>query len=137
MPRSETAKTVQTPISVGELLDKITILEIKNLRITDSAKRANVVKELEALKVVAETSLDLNSEMLRILDELRSINNRLWDVEDRLRECERNKDFGNSFIELARSVYRYNDQRALFKKQLNKLTGSELIEEKSYADGGS
>ena len=131
--RIEVAKTVHAPISVGELLDKITILEIKVLRISDEAKRANVAKELEVLRVTADTSLKLNAEGLRILDQLRQVNSLLWDVEDGIRECERNQDFGSRFVELARSVYHHNDRRALLKKQLNQLTGSDLVEEKSYS----
>ena len=120
------------PISVGELFDKITILEIKALRIADEAKRSNVARELAVLRAAADESLQLSDEGLKFVDELRRVNGLLWDVEDGIRDCERNKDFGGRFVELARSVYHHNDRRALLKKQLNELTGSSLIEEKSY-----
>jgi len=126
-------KTVYAPIAVGELFDKITILEIKASRITDKTKLLNVTRELSILKSVADASLELDAEVEGIVDKLRLVNSQLWDVEDKIRECERNNDFGTVFIKLARSVYCHNDQRALLKKQLNKLTGSELVEEKSYA----
>ena len=128
---------MKVPISVGELFDKITILEIKKARIADEAKQANVNRELAALNAIAGESLQLCDEGLRVVDELRLVNTLLWDVEDQIRDCERHKDYGNRFVELARSVYRYNDQRALLKKRLNEVTGSELVEEKSYSDYGT
>ncbi len=121
------------PISVGELFDKITILEIKALKIADGAKRSNVARELAVLRAAADESLQLSDEGLQFVEELRRVNSLLWDVEDGIRDCERNKDFGSHFVELARSVYHHNDKRALLKKQLNELTGSKLIEEKSYS----
>jgi hypothetical protein len=136
MSRTETSKAVYAPISVGELFDKITILEIKAQQIADETKRMNVMKELGALGAIADASLKLDTAALKIVGELRRVNSLLWDVEDGIRECERNSDFGGRFVELARSVYRHNDQRALLKKQLNELTGSELVEEKSYTGYG-
>lgn len=127
---------VQAPVSVGELLDKITILEIKAERIADEGKLVNVKKELSALNAVAAAAFALDAAGQEIMAALRQVNSLLWDVEDEIRDCERNKDFGSRFIELARSVYRHNDRRALLKKQLNELTGSQLHEEKSYADYG-
>ena len=126
------SKDLRVPISVGELFDKITILEIKEARIADAVKQENVTKELAVLSAIAGESLQLSDEGLRIVDELRRVNGQLWDVEDKIRDCERHKDFGNHFVELARSVYRHNDERALLKKQLNEMTGSDLVEEKSY-----
>lgn len=128
---------VLVPISVGELFDKLTILEIKVVRIADESRRENITRELLVLRTVAEQLPVLDAECLEILDELRRVNNLLWEIEDLIRDCERRKEFGSSFIELARSVYRHNDQRAVLKKRLNVLAGSYLIEEKSYADYGS
>lgn len=123
---------ILVPVSWGELLDKITILQIKAERIADPAKRDNVERELVALnQVVADTgALPTGAEPL--IQQLRSVNESLWDIEDEIRDCERDKDFGKRFIELARAVYHTNDQRAAFKRQLNDLLGSELVEEKSY-----
>jgi len=132
MPQTTTLKSILAAISVGELLDKITILEIKATRIVGEVKQANVAKELSVLKTMADASLRLDANVLGLVSELREVNNLLWNVEDRIRECEKNKDFGSDFVALARSVYRHNDQRALLKRKLNELTGSELIEEKSY-----
>ncbi|MGZ4977081.1 MAG: DUF6165 family protein [Methylobacter sp.] len=125
---------IQVPVSIGELFDKITILEIKAQRITDLKKLANVEKELTVIGALAKESVELDADGLKCLNELREVNSRLWDIEDAIRECESRQDFGEHFIELARSVYKNNDRRALLKKKLNELTGSELIEEKSYAD---
>jgi hypothetical protein len=124
------------PVAAGELIDKITILEIKKDRIKDAVKVGNVVHELEALRAVAR-DLNLSSaspeELTRLTVELRSVNEALWDVEDEIRLCEGRGDFGPRFVELARSVYRHNDRRAALKRQLNELLGSALVEEKSYA----
>lgn len=122
---------ILVPVSWGELLDKITILEIKTRRIEDSAKLANVGRELEALNaVVGVGTLPDGAPVL--IDQLRAVNEALWDVEDAIRDCERHKDFGARFVELARSVYHSNDRRAALKRDLNELLGSELVEEKSY-----
>jgi hypothetical protein len=130
---------VTVPISVGELLDKITILEIKAERIADRRKLANVEAELNLL-AERRRALGLDAgdvakgaEIDRLIAELGAVNRRLWEVEDRLRALERGGDFGATFVALARSVYRENDQRAELKRRLNELTGSELVEEKSYS----
>jgi tetratricopeptide (TPR) repeat protein len=128
------SSNIQVPVSIGELFDKMTILEIKALRITDRRKLANVEKELAVIGALADASVKLGDDGLKCLDELREVNSRLWDIEDAIREHESRQDFGERFIELARSVYKNNDRRALLKRKLNELTGSELIEEKSYAD---
>jgi hypothetical protein len=125
---------VDVPVSIGEFLDKISILEIKAERIADARKRANVEAELALLRerrhvlalVLARAAI------APLLDELGVINRRLWDVEDRLRVLERESDFGAEFVALARSVYTENDRRAAVKRRLNELTGSELVEEKSH-----
>ena len=124
---------ISVPISVGELLDKITILEIKAERIPDPAKLANVRTELDALAGLRD-GLGLEGTGIEpLVVELGQVNRRLWDVEDRLRVLERAQDFGAEFIRLARAVYRENDHRAHLKRRLNELTGSALIEEKSYS----
>ena len=124
------------PASVGELIDKITILEIKAKRIDDSAKLANVNKELEALMaVVADQQLGYPTGALAELGhQLASVNLQLWEIEDEIRACEAQNDFGQKFINLARSVYITNDKRAAVKKEINLLTGASIIEEKSYKD---
>ena len=119
---------LNVPVSVGEVLDKISILEIKSERITDADKLKNVRTELEHLLVVAEAHRHPALE-----SELKEVNEALWDIEDRIRVKERLQEFDDEFIELARSVYVTNDQRADIKREINKAAGSELVEEKSYA----
>ena len=126
---------VTVPISVGELLDKITILEIKAERIADPEKRRNIDRELSELSARRD-ALGLGRPELRpLIDDLAEVNRRLWEVEDDLRRLEAKQDFGPDFIRLARSVYRENDLRAEIKRELNRLTGSHLVEEKSYSAG--
>lgn len=126
---------VTVPISVGELLDKITILEIKAERIVEPEKRLNVDRELSELSAKRD-ALGLDRPDLRpLVDDLARVNRRLWDVEDDLRRLEKREDFGPAFVRLARSVYRENDRRAEIKRELNRLTGSHLVEEKSYSAG--
>jgi hypothetical protein len=120
------------PISTGELLDKISILEIKLDRIADRAKQENVSRELTLLMDVRR-ALPQSSKLDSLAADLKSVNESLWDVEDAIRDCERRHEFGPAFIELARSVYRHNDRRAAIKRQINELLGSRLIEEKAYA----
>lgn len=156
------------PVSAGELLDKITILQIKAQRIGDPAKRANVAVELAALEAVAvraglvaeagqapgpdgvfapipavgagsdgggDAVADgaCQAALAPVMAQLVTVNGELWDIEDRIRDCERAGDFGSGFLELARAVYRTNDRRAALKAQINQLCGSQLVEEKSYA----
>ena len=124
------------PISPGELIDKITILEIKSQRMTDAAKLHNVRTELSLLtetwKVSAYSATDISAEWAG----LRDVNGKLWDIEDRIRDQEREGRFDAEFIELARAVYVTNDERAAIKRQINLRLGSALVEEKSYADYG-
>jgi hypothetical protein len=120
-------------VSVGEVLDKITILEIKDQRISDPAKLANVRAELKTLNDTLVGVLKPTPELDRLRKELFDINAELWVIEDDIRECEAAKDFGPRFIELARAVYFTNDKRANVKKQINLAVGSRLVEEKSYA----
>lgn len=120
------------PVSAGELLDKITILRIKQERITLPEKWANITAELEILEACAAPLLS-NTRLYKLIDELHSINETLWDIEDDIRDCERQKDFGEVFVRLARNVYVTNDERARVKREINVMCGSRLIEEKSYA----
>lgn len=124
-------------VSNGEILDKFTILEIKLQEIKDSAKLANVSKEYESLKPTIESiynSVQDEAALTVLYRDLLNVNKTLWNIEDLIRDCERENNFGQDFIELARSVYYTNDDRAAVKKKINTLTGSSLTEEKSYQD---
>jgi hypothetical protein len=119
------------PVSWGELIDKITILEIKRERIDDSAAQANVGRELDALRAVAGMILT-DPATGPFIARLRAVNAELWDIEDEIRGKEAAEDFGDRFVDLARSVYRLNDRRAAIKRGINVQLGSALVEEKSY-----
>ena len=121
-------------VSAGEFLDKMTILEIKSERIKDADKLRNVDKELGLLRQTWDETPMRRVDISSLLADLKSVNERLWEVEDRIRLKEAARTFDDEFIELARSVYRFNDQRAGIKRELNRVLGSELIEEKSYPD---
>jgi len=121
------------PGSPGELIDKITILEIKFEKILDVSKRMNVGRELEALSISLEQNIIISTELAALKLNLKKVNEVLWDIEDDIRSCERKSDFGPIFVKLARSVYFQNDRRAALKKEINVLLGSDIIEEKSYA----
>ena len=125
---------LMTPVSPGELLDKLTILEIKVERIADAEKRVNVVHEKRLLEKVWQDSGLQTDEVVRLRDQLKAVNEQLWDIEDGIRDEERAGRFGDRFIELARSVYITNDERAALKKAINQALGSEIVEEKSYSD---
>ena len=127
-------KTPKIPVSWGELFDKITILEIKleNLKVKKALD--NVKKEHNQLCIIFDQSFLENIIAEKLIKDLKNINQKLWDIEDRIREKERNKTFGEDFVELARSVYFTNDERSRIKRKINNTFGSELIEEKSYAD---
>ncbi|HEV2568001.1 DUF6165 family protein [Sphingomonas sp.] len=119
------------PVSWGELLDKLTILEIKRERIERPSARANVLRELELLSAIGAEALR-RSGVPPLMDELREVNTALWEIEDAIREEEERGIFGPEFIGLARSVYMRNDERAAIKRRINALLGSALVEEKSY-----
>jgi len=130
-PRDVPPQDILVPISVGELMDKITILEIKSERIKSPSQLENIVRELEALRAVRLR--DIERAMLdKLSAELKGVNAKLWDVEDAIRDCEARSDFGESFIALARTVYRLNDERSRLKKAINLTSGSRIVEEKSY-----
>ena len=120
------------PISYGELLDKLTILEIKSERIADEKKRANVLRELTLLREVRDKRVPKSDALTALLVELKETNEQLWEIENALRELERASDFSERFIHKARAVYETNDRRASVKKAINLLLGSDIIEEKSY-----
>jgi Family of unknown function (DUF6165) len=122
----------QIPVSWGELIDKITILEIKSRKITGPEALANVVKELSSLSGAAAIHVKDNPVLQGLKNRLSGVNQSLWQIEDDLREKEKTKQFDDEFIRLARSVYRLNDERAAIKRQVNELLRSELVEEKSY-----
>lgn len=124
---------VQVPVSWGEMLDKITILEIKKERMTDKGKLANVCRELDELCKTRDALITMPPEVAGLVAELKQINEKLWEIEDDIRDCERSKDFGAKFIELARGVYYTNDDRMRVKREINDALGSALVEEKSYA----
>jgi hypothetical protein len=123
---------LQVPVSVGEVLDKITILQIKLAHISDAAKRVNIQNELDALLPLVAGDAFTTDQMQGLMAELKAVNEALWDIEDDIREKEAAKSFDAEFIRLARAVYVTNDKRAEIKKQINLVTGSALIEEKSY-----
>ena len=125
---------IRIEISAGELLDKIAILQIKAERMSDPRKLSNVRTELDTLTDTRNTAIPTTSELEEPTRQLKSVNEALWEIEDRIRLCERDGDFGPKFVELARSVYRKNDERAAIKRQINELLGSRLTEEKEYSD---
>ena len=122
---------ILVPISVGDLMDKITILEIKFDRIKNSSQLENIARELGALRAVRLGNAD-RAVLDPLSAELKQVNAELWDVEDAIRECEARGEFGEPFVALARAVYRLNDERARLKQAINRASGSRLIEEKSY-----
>lgn len=124
---------VTVPVPPGELIDKITILEIKSERISDARKLQNIRFELRTLRQAWNGSPAGAANLAFQTSRLKAINEKLWDIEDRIRVKESTRSFDDEFIELARSVYLTNDERAAVKREINELLGSKLIEEKSYA----
>ena len=127
---------INAPISLGELMDKISILSIKKDKIIDQSKINLIEDELnllnKSISIIINQNKDRQIEILSLMDDLKKINSELWDIEDKLRECERKKFFDQSFIELARSVYLTNDKRSETKLEINKKFGSQIVEVKSY-----
>lgn len=126
--------TIKVELAYGELLDKMTILQIKSERITDESKLSNVNKELDLLNKLWKSDTKSSVDIANEFSALKEINERIWDIEDGIRDKERVKEFDQEFIELARSVYFSNDKRAEIKREINLKLGSDLLEEKSYAD---
>ena len=127
-------KRIQSEISSGELLDKISILEIKLKKIKDKENLKEINKEYAILKQSQNLNIKLTNELKDLFDELKKVNLNLWDIEDKLRICEKNKNFGKKFIELARGVYFNNDSRSKIKSEINKLLGSNIKEIKQYSN---
>jgi hypothetical protein len=125
---------IYVPIGLGELIDKITILEIKAERVGDENKLGNINRELVLLRRTRQETTLSDTTLDCLTAELRSTNERLWNLEDTIRNCERTKDFGELFVATARQIYRTNDQRAALKRQINLHLGSTIVEEKSYAE---
>ena len=125
--------SIKIDAAPGELIDKITILEIKAERIDDAMKRANVTYELATLTNALNLAVETSEQISELSAQLKTVNERLWETEDAIRDCESRQDFGQVFIDLARSVYRLNDVRADIKRSINMLLGARIIEEKSYA----
>ncbi|MFD0987431.1 DUF6165 family protein [Methyloligella solikamskensis] len=127
-------KLIVIPVAPGELADKISILEIKSERINDAAKLENIHRELELLAAAAQENMPDDPTLAQLCAELKAVNDRIWDLEDAIRDCERRGEFGEFFLATARKIYRTNDQRAAIKKQINLHLGASIIEEKSYSD---
>ena len=128
---------ILVPVSFGELLDKIAILQIKSERMTDAAKLANVRNELSALEIIWMAHPAAGGDIVRLRAQLKAVNQRLWEIEDDIRIKEKAQAFDDEFIRLARAVYFENDMRARIKKDINLALGSSYVEEKSYHDYGS
>jgi hypothetical protein len=125
---------IRIEVSPGELLDKISILEIKSERIADAEKLKNIRHELGLYGDIRESRIPGGAAMDVLIRDLKAVNETLWEVEDEIRDCEARRDFGARFIELARTVYRTNDRRAAIKREINVLCGSSIVEEKSYTE---
>lgn len=125
---------ILTEISAGELFDKLSILEIKLDKINDNNKKKEIKKEFDILKKIQTSTIKSDDELKNLFNSLKKINNNLWEIEDKIRICEKNKDFGEVFIKLARDVYFNNDKRAKIKFQINKKLKSNITEIKQYAD---
>ena len=128
------SKKILSEISAGELLDKISILEIKLDKIKDEISRKEIVKEYNALKEVKNFNINLTTEIERLFKNIKEVNLTLWNIEDQIRICEKNKNFGQEFIDLARNVYLNNDKRAKIKSEINKKLGSNIKEIKQYVE---
>ena len=127
-----TTNKILSEISAGELMDKITILEIKKMKILDAEKQAIIQRELNSLQGTYSKCINPSKELDEQIAKLKAINLKLWDIEEGKRECERQKDFSDQFIQLARSVYIENDNRAKIKAEINRITHSNIEEVKSY-----
>jgi len=129
---SNKSKKILTEISAGELLDKISILEIKLVKINDKKNLLEINKEYNSLKKTQDSNIKLTKNLKNLIKQLKEVNLKLWDIEDNKRICEKNKDFGKMFVDLSRNVYLNNDKRAKIKSEINKLLGSNIKEVKQY-----
>ena len=128
------SKKIRSEISAGELLDKISILEIKREKIKDKANQVEINKEYRTLKKVQNSKVEITGKLKTLFKEIKEVNLNLWNIEDKLRICEKNKNFGQSFIKLARDVYLNNDKRSKIKSEINKILGSNIREVKQYVN---
>ena len=128
------SKKILSEISAGELLDKISILEIKLEKIKDKNSLDEIDKEYKILKNAQNSNIEITGKIEKLFKEIKEVNTNLWDIEDKLRICEKNKDFGKNFTELARKVYLNNDKRSKIKSQINKILGSNIREIKQYVN---
>ena len=128
------SKKILSEISAGELLDKISILEIKREKVKDKTNQVEIEKEYKILKEVQKSNIEMTEKLETLFKEIEQVNLDLWNVEDKLRVCEKNKNFGQAFIELARNVYLNNDKRSKIKSEINKILGSNIKEIKQYVD---
>ena len=128
------SKKILSEISAGELLDKISILEIKLEKIKDKNSLDEIDKEYKILKNAQNSNIEITGKIEKLFKEIKEVNTNLWDIEDKLRICEKNKDFGKNFTELARKVYLNNDKRSKIKLQINKILGSNIREIKQYVN---
>jgi hypothetical protein len=126
------SKAVETPTAIGELIDKITILEIKVERFTDPAKTKNARTELALLSERRDREIPSTNALHTLATELKAVNERIWELEDAVRDCERRSDFGPGFVRIARQIYKTNDERAALKRRINLEFDSAIVEEKSY-----
>ena len=126
------SKKILTEISAGELLDKLSILEIKLDNIKDKEKLIEINKEYKSLEETRKSNIKITDNLQKLINQLKEINLKLWNIEEKKRICEKNSDFGENFIQLARNVYINNDKRAKIKSDINKLLGSNITEVKSY-----
>ena len=131
---SNKSKKILTEISAGELLDKISILEIKLVKINDKESLLEINKEYNSLKETQNSNIKLTKNLENLIKQLKEVNLKLWDIEDNKRICEKNKDFGKMFVDLSRNVYLNNDKRAKIKSEINKLLGSNIKEVKQYVN---
>ena len=128
------SKKILSEISAGELLDKISILEIKLEKVKGKTNQEEINKEYKILKEVQNSSIKVSEKLKVLFKEIKEVNLNLWNVEDKLRICEKNKDFGQNFIKLARDVYLNNDKRSRIKSKINEVSGSNIKEIKQYVD---
>ena len=127
-------KKILSEISSGELLDKISILEIKLEKVQNQEGQKEIKKEYSILKEVQNSNIKITDELKKLFDELKNVNSALWDIENKIRICEKNRDYGDVFIKLARGVYLSNDKRSKIKSKINTILGSNIKEVKEYAN---
>ena len=131
---ADQSKKIPSETSAGELLDKISILEIKRERVKDKTNLEEIDKEYKILKKVQNSDIEITEKLKTLFKEIKEVNLNLWNIEDKLRICEKIKDFGQTFVELARGVYLNNDKRSKIKSEINKILGSNIREIKQYVN---